>query len=187
MSLKYEKEMQEFLSIMEWKDELNVNTENEQVSVATGINISGQSGRAIIEANSDNDIFDFYIYFIALKCKAKKNEQMKLLLTEINHRSAFGRFEYYMYEDSLFVRWRNSVDFEGGAPSGITIKNNFQPGWDAADRFSDTLTAVAITNQSAEEAIAEYDEEKMDKQKAEIHGMIDAAVYRESDDGPSEL
>ena len=76
-SLKYEKEMQEFLSIYKWDDvELTVDTEIQQVSLSIDIDISGQSGKAVIEANSDNDIFDIYIYMHSLKCKAKKIEEL---------------------------------------------------------------------------------------------------------------
>jgi hypothetical protein len=181
-SLKYEKEMQEFLSIYKWDDvELKVDTEIEQVSLSTNITISGQNGKGIIEANSDNDIFDFYIYMLALKCKAKKIDQMKILLTEIHNRWAFGRFEYFMLDDFLHVRWRLRFDFEGCTVSGLTIKNNFQAGWDAAERFIDTLMAVALTNQSAEEAIAEYEVER--ERQREVY----EAAQKETDDGPSEL
>lgn len=181
-SLKYEKEMQEFLSICKWDDvELKVDTENQQVIMATEITISGQDGRGRIEANSDNDIFDFYIYMLTLKCKAKKIEQMKILLTEIHDRWAIGRFEYFTIDDSFHVRWRHRVIFEGCTVSGLTIQKNFQAGWDAAERFFDTLSAVALTNQSAEEAIAEYEVE-LERQR-EVY----EAAQKETDDGPSEL
>ena len=65
--LKYEKEMREFLEIMKWKDvNLDVDADNQVVSFGAGVNVGSQSGRAIIEANSDSDLFDFYIYFSSI-------------------------------------------------------------------------------------------------------------------------
>ena len=180
-ALKYEKEMQEFLSLMQWEDELDVDAEKGMVSLSTGLSIDGQSGKLIIEANSNNDIFNIKIYFNNLIVKTKKIEQMKLLIAEINSRFRLGKFSHFDNDGSITIFWQQVIDFEGGSLSALTIKNNFQPGWNSAVMYSSAFASVALTNQSAEDAMAEFDEEQKNKQQA------DEAAEQEADDGPSEL
>lgn len=159
--LKYEAEMSEFLSIMEWSDvKLDVNVQNQQVVIHSGVNIDGQNGQAIIEANSDNDLFDFYIYYTGIECKFHKWEQMQLLMNEINIRFPLGRFECFDVGGDRRIRWRHRIDFEGSNISGVSIRNNFGPGWDATVAFASVIAAVALTKQSAKEAISDYDRER---------------------------
>lgn len=180
-NLKYESEMNEFISIMGWNDvELNSNIETQQVVISTGVSIDGQDGRAIIEANSDNDLFDFYIYYISIKCKSPKWEQMQWLMNEINFRFPLGRFECFDVEGDRRIRWRQRVDFEGSKISGASIRNNFKPGWDATEMFSSVIAAVALTNQSAKDAIAEFDKERDEAWRNSTAEETDT-------EGPSEL
>lgn len=179
--LKYEAEMNEFLSIMKWNDvELISNIEAQQVVVATGVSMDGQDGRAIIEANSDNDLFDFYIYYTSIKCKPNKWEHMQWLMNAINERFSFGRFECFEVEGDRRIRWRNRIDFEGSNISGASIRNNFKPGWDGTEMFASVIAAVALTNQSAKDAIAEYDKERDEARRASASQETDT-------EGPTEL
>jgi hypothetical protein len=182
--LKYASEMREFLSIMEWGDtKVDSNVEGQQVVIATGVDIDGQSGRVIIEANSDTDIFDFYIYFTSIKCKPNKNEQMQWLMNELNKRWLFGRFQCFKTDDAFLIRWHHRIDFEGSSPTGVTVRNNFKPGWDATEFFSGVIAAVALTNQSAKDAIAEHDQEQSARNEAREQAQPDD----EDESGPTEL
>ena len=180
-ALKYEKEMQEFISLMQWEDKLDVDAKNEMVRLSTGLEIENQHLKLIIEANSNNDIFDIRIYFAALPVKPKKIEQMKLLIADINSRVMLGKFSHFDDDGSITIYWRQLIDFEGAGLSALTIKNNFQPGWNMSEMYSSAFASVALTNQSAEDAMAEFDEEQKNKQPA------DEEAEQEADDGPSEL
>lgn len=166
---KYEKIIAEFAAARDWKDEITLDPDTNIVSLATGINFSSQTGRLIIEADNETDVVEVFIYF-DLKCKEAKLREMKLLMNELHQRWKFGRFTTY---DAGVVRWTHRVDFEGSSPTGKSIEQIVGPGWNAVETFADTVAAVALTKQTAEEAIGEYD----------------AAQERDSDseEAPSEL
>lgn len=156
--IDYQKVLKEFIDAREWSDELEVNPETSQVCLSTGINIGSQSGRLIIEADGKTAILDVFIYY-ELKCKESKLEQMALLLNGIHQRWAYGRFVVFPQGQ---IRWQHRVDFEAGNPTGKTVNNMVQPGWDAVGLFADVISAVALTKQTAEEALAEHDEAQSD-------------------------
>jgi hypothetical protein len=61
--------------------------------------------------------------------------------------------------EERMVRWQLVVDFEGANPTGITIQRNFQPGWDAVEFYVNPVSAVALTGQTAADALREHDAE----------------------------
>jgi hypothetical protein len=169
---KYQKVLEDFMKAREWEDKLEVDTEAGTVSLNTGINIGDQNGRLIIRFSEARDLLDVFVYY-DIKCKEAKIEEMKLLMNGIHQRWMFGRFE--VFPDG-FVRWFHRIDFEGSQPSGLSVQRNIQPGWDAASQFADVIASVALTKQTAEEALADYDEAQNAREEE------DASV-----DVPSEL
>jgi len=55
------------------------------------------------------------------------------------------------------IRWVHRVDFEGSSPTGISVERIVGPAWGRVSAFTDPICAVAITKQSAAEAIEEFD------------------------------
>jgi hypothetical protein len=92
---------------------------------------------------------------------------MALLLNQLHTRCKYGTFVAF---DDGYVRWQHRVDFEGSEPTAISIQRIVGPGWNIAEQFIDPISAVALTKQSAKEALEEFDE-----------------AQQEKDDGPSEL
>ena len=168
--LKYEAVMEDFLSVVGWTDQLDIDGEAKTITLATSLSIAELNGRLIIEAQDSNDIFDFFIYFL-INCKNNKKEQIELTLCYINANWLLGTFVLINQAGNYYVRWQHRVDFEGSSPSGITIKNNFQPGWNAVERYASLISAVALTNQSANEAIAEYEQEQLQNAAAESESI----------------
>lgn len=166
----YKKILKDFLDAREWTDELEVDQATLQVSLGTGIDIGSQSGRLIIEADCKSAVIDVYIYY-ELKCKEAKLDQLTLLLNGIHQRWAYGRFVVF---PSGQIRWQHRVDFEDASPTGNSINNIVRPGWEAVGMFADVISAVALTKQTAEEALAEYDEAMSDGNSSD-------------DEAPSEL
>jgi len=163
--LKYQVVLEEFLAGREWEDELSIDFEEKKVSLDTGISSgeAGFKGHLIIEANDQTDLVDVFIYYDQ-PCKAAKLEQMSLLMNEIHCRWNFGRF--MVFPDGN-VRWCHRVDFEGSQPTGLSIERIVQPGWGVAEKFAGVIAAVALTKQTAADAIREYDEEQEAKEQKE--------------------
>ena len=155
--LKYQVVLDEFLKERGWTDEYEVDTEEQSVFLDTQINISnGFSGRLIIDAKDQSDLVDVYIYYNQT-CKENKINEMAILLNGIHQRWHFGRF--MVFEDG-YIRWAHRVDFEGSQPTGLSFERIVQPGWDATAKFASVIAAVALTKQSAAEALKEYDEDR---------------------------
>lgn len=155
--IKYQTVLDEFLKMREWTDEYEIDPEKKSVSLNTQISIGeGQSGRLIIEASDETDLVNVYIYY-NFTCKAAKLSELAVLLNGIHQRWPYGRF---MVLADGYIRWTHRVDFEGTQPTGLAIDRIVGPAWSAVETFADTIAAVALTKQSAADAIQEYDDEQ---------------------------
>lgn len=180
MTLKYEETLKQFLELREWNDELIVDDENKKVILSTGVGIEGQSGRAIIEAQ-DDDIIRFYFYYMNFRVKESSVEQMNILLSMLNSRIFIGCLTLVGPPQERMVRWEHVVDFEGATLTGMTIQRNFQPGWHTLENCMNPVSAVALTSQTAIDALREHDAEVAKAEAAE------AAETSSDDDVPDEL
>jgi hypothetical protein len=171
--LKYEVIIKEFLEAREWSDELEIDLENLASSLNTGVNYDGGTLKLIIEAYDQSDLVDVFIYY-GFNAKKAKLEETTRLMNEINLRWRAGTF---MALPDGRVRWHHRVDFEGSQPTGKSIEQMVSAGFAAVEKFSDVVSAVAITKQTALSAIEEYDAALLAEQNAQ----------EEDDEGPSEL
>lgn len=156
-SLNCQKVLQEFLDAREWEDEIDVDSENNAVRLATGVDFGEhKDGRLYIEASDENSRYAVYFY-LPFKCKESKFAEMCVLLNTLNNKHQYGRFELTEIGQ---VRWMQKVDFEGVEPNAWSIELMVGPGWDAMAYFADTFAAVALTKATAEEAIQQLMEEE---------------------------
>lgn len=159
--------LEEFLADREWQDELEVDTEERSVMLRTTVNIAEhEGGDLIIEASDVTELVAVYFYF-PFTCKDSKRREMKVLLNDINMRRDYGCFQ--CIPDGR-VRWVQKVDFEGSVASAKSINQIVGPGWATVARWADVIAAVAITKQTAEDALEEFDEEQRKQQEAEENG-----------------
>ena len=172
--LKYEIIINEFLKAREWEDELEVDLENKSVTLSTGVSSNGGSIRLIIEAYDETDFVDVFVYY-GFNAKKTKIEQMALLMNEIHLRWKAGKF---MVLPDGRVRWTQRNDFEGSQPTGKSIEQMVSAGFSAVEMFNDVITSVAVSKQTAAEAIEEYDAAQEEAKKAN---------EEEGDEGPNEL
>ena len=166
--LKYQAILEDYLKDKGWEDELEIKQGEERtfVTLNTGVTQDGTSGRLIIEcAEPPIDVVNFYFY-LDVKCKPAKIDQMTILLNEINTRAEIGHFQ--VFRDGGYIRWKNKVDFEGSQPTGLSITQNCDPGMVSVGKYGEVITAVALTKQSAADALKEYDEEQEVKEKADF-------------------
>jgi hypothetical protein len=156
-NLKYKKLLSDFLAKRKWKDKIKVDSDK-RLTIDTGIDLGEQTGRLIITADPKIEIVDVFIYLdlnLNLKCQPKKMEQMAILINEIHARHwQFGRFQVC---SEGIIRWQFRVDFEGSSPSGLSIERIVGSGWECVSRFYNILISVALTKQTAKEALVEFD------------------------------
>ena len=155
-NLKYKKLLADFLAARKWKDKIIVDSDK-QLTILPAIDLGEQIGRLIISADPKTEIVDVFIYLdlnLNLKCQPKKMEQMALLLNGIHARHMFGRFQV---NPEGIINWQFRVDFEGSSPSGLSIERIVGSGWECVSRFYNILISVALTKQTAKEALVEFD------------------------------
>lgn len=168
-SLNCQKVLQEFLDAREWEDEIDVDTENNSVQLAVGVNFGEhKDGQLYIDASDENSMYGVFFYF-PFKCKESKFAEMCVLLNTLNNKHQYGRFELTEIGQ---VRWMQKVDFEGVKPNARSIELMVGPGWDAMAYFADAVAAVALTKATAEEAIQQ---------------LMEAENKSSDSDGPTEL
>jgi hypothetical protein len=155
--LKFQTVIEEFLSVREWEDELNVNKEARSVVLATAVNIGEYSGgKLIIEASDETEVVAVFFY-LPFECKDAKRSEMTLLLNELNTRGATGGYGCLQLIDDARIRWVQKVDFEGSSPSGKSIEQMVGPGWQRCSAFIEAIRSVAVTKKSASQALEEFD------------------------------
>ena len=151
--LKYEVIIREFLEARDWDDELEIASENMTTSLNTSVNYEGGTLKLIIEAYDSSDLVDVFIYY-GFNAKKSKLEETTRLMNDLNLRWRAGTF---MALTDGRVRWHHRVDFEGSQPTGKSIEQMVSAGFAAVEKFSDVVSSVAITKQTALSAIEEYD------------------------------
>jgi hypothetical protein len=159
----FEDILEEFLEQRGWTDELEADEEGVAFTLKTGIDIGDQTGKLIVEASDQTELVGVYIYY-NIRCKETKLEQMALLLNRIHAREHYGRFQCF---DDGFVRWMHLVDFEGSTPSWRSVQQIVGPGWQLASKWLDAIAAVALTRQTATEALEEHDALEQARERAE--------------------
>ena len=156
---KHEIALQTFLSEMEWTDELEYNFDKRFVSLSTPITIGGNDNLLIVEAH-ENDLIDVYVYLRYLTVKHSKIEQMHILLSLINANLRVGKFQYMQRPEWQVIRWQHAADFEGSNPNGTTIRHNVITGLNTVEDYAVPIAAVALTNQTADQALEEFNESR---------------------------
>jgi hypothetical protein len=154
------------------KCELIVDEDAERIKLEAGLSIGDQGGRLFLEIDYDIEVINAYIYYI-FNCKKQKVDEMMRLFNVFNIRKRIGKF--VVFADDGVIRWQHGVDFEGAIPSATSIRQIVGCGWNDMEEFIDPVVAVAMTNQTAEAALAEFDEARA------------KAAEKADDDTPSEL
>lgn len=154
--LKYTQAIQEFLHEMEWSDELTFDYEQRYVYLRTQVTIEGASIKMFLEAY-DTDIVSIYLYVNHIPCKRSRIEEMRLLFSMINSTVCFGAFQLIDRTNSVTLRWRHMADFEGCNPLGITLVRNVIEGFRIIEEFLEPIAAVALTRQTAADAMTEHE------------------------------
>ena len=166
---KYQSILEQFLAGREWHDELDVDAEEKTFSLVTGINLEGQNAKLIVQAGEDVEMVDVVIIY-GFACKQNKLQEMAILLNAIHLRCMYGRFLVDVEDGE--IRWHHRVDFQGSEPTGQSVEQIVGPGWNFAEIFASTIAAVALTKQTAADAIAEFDESQKNGEEGSDDGEV---------------
>ena len=154
--LNYTQAMQEFLREMAWCDALAFGHEERYVYLQTQVAIYGASIKMFLEAY-DTDIVSIYLYVNHIPCKRSRIEEMRLLFSMINSTVSFGALQLIDRTVGVTLRWRHVVDFEGCNPTGTTLARNVTAGFSILAEFLEPIAAVALTRQTAADAMTEHE------------------------------
>ena len=162
VKFKYEKVLKEFLDVREWEDELDQDVEKGEISLNTNITFAnGQDMRLIIEGNN-NGLLRVFWYFDSFLCKKEKFPEMLSLLNSLHMRiGIFGTFNLINLPDSPSngkIRWLYKADFEGIDVTLDTLHLITNPSNEIVENYGELISAVALTKQSASDALKEFDE-----------------------------
>ena len=160
MTFKHEAAMQTFLTEMEWtEDKLEYDYDKQFVSLNTQITINGINHQLVVEAN-ENDLIDVYVYLRHLSLKPYRDDQMNILLSKINSKIRVGAFQFMRGADWQYLRWHHATDFEGSNPTGTTIRYQVVTGLQTVEDYADPIAAVTLTNQTADQALEEFQQSR---------------------------
>lgn len=151
---RFEKILKEFLADRDWEDELKTDKESKRVGLATSVIIgSYNGGRLFVDAYYDLEVVAVYFY-LPFECSKEKRTELCLLLNDLNQRGQFGGWGGLQLLDDNRIRWVHQSDFEGSSPTGTSIEQIVGPGWERVNEFVEIIRGVALTPQSAADALA---------------------------------
>ena len=157
--LQFQAVLEEFMKLRGWEDEISIDEDEQYVSLATSVNIGDYAGgKLIIEAFDKTQLVSVFFYF-PFECKASKRMEMCYLLNDINARGGIGGYGCFQLLDAGDdrIRWVLKVDFEGSSPTGKSIEQMVGPGWNRVAGFVEVVRSVALTKQTAIDALEEFD------------------------------
>lgn len=118
---------------------------------------SGENGQTVCYAQVLEDLSQFLFYVVAsTKVGEEFRPAVAELITRANYGLRIGNFEMDFSDGEL--RYKSSLDFEGGALSPDLIRNAIYPAVQTMDRYLPGIMAVVYGGKSPEEAITEIEE-----------------------------
>jgi hypothetical protein len=157
--LKYQVILEEFVASRGWEDLIEVDEDEQYSALNTGVNFGDYAGgKLIVEGWDKSDLVSVFFY-LPFECKEAKRTEMCCLLNDINARGTIGGYGCFQLLDSGDdrIRWVLKVDFEGSAPTAKSIEQMVAPGWSRVAGFIDVIRVVALTKQTAVDALVEFD------------------------------
>jgi hypothetical protein len=145
--MKLAKKVQNWITAKDVDHHFKIDENNQASFLKFEYKINEQTFLGIIETDEQRDAIRAYIYIPFNVVQDKLNE-FSILLNRINSVEFFGSVT--VANDGT-VRWRHIVDFENTEPSIETIDNLFNPGCNIMENWFDEMSAVALTDITAQE------------------------------------
>jgi hypothetical protein len=171
------KVVKEWMTGKGWEDEININEERTNSTIASAVSINDQAHNFFFEIHEARDQFAVFIYS-PYKVPPARMSDMARLLNRINNRLNIGRLACMDDEDANNVQFKGIIDVEGGRFGGSMIGNLYYSGINTFEYYGDLLAAAAMTKQPIERLWSEFLEQEAARE----------AAKEEADDGtPTEL
>ena len=148
--MKLAEKVQEWLSHLQWNDEITLDEENQTSSVSFYYSIKNQSFKVWVETDEKRDVLEIYFY-APFNGLSNKLTDCAILFNHINACNKWGAIA--CTDTKGTIRWRHSIDFEGTDPSIASIDNAFNVGSNLFEHWFDEITTVALTKTTAIEII----------------------------------
>jgi len=165
--------VQQALDQMEWQDELSLDEEKGTSQVQTKIQIDAQPCELYIDTHEATDSIAVFFY-LPFRVKADAQAEACQLINAVNTRTRHGHLE--MLRDSGRLRLVVSADVEGAAPTGAFVVQMIQLGVNTLGTWMGELAAVALSNRTAEELLAEADREQEGNQERDQEREPEEAI-----------
>ncbi|KAA6231732.1 hypothetical protein EKD00_03295 [Chlorobium phaeovibrioides] len=152
-----------FVEELEWDDNVELDLETGDSSLATHIGIQNQIFDIYVEAKKDIELLTFRLY-TSFNVIEGKSVDACLLFNYINeHFSYQGRL---ILTDSGRIQYREVLDTEDINPSPAMLLNMFGSGQTLFRKHISQIAAVALTRRTYESIREEYDKkEEMEKSR----------------------
>lgn len=152
----FQKIMEDFLKLMGWEDDLELDEKSKFVRLRTNVGFGDyRGGLLVVEASDQTQIVSVFFY-LPFECSESKRIEMVQLLNELNQRGyglgGYGCFQLLETGDDR-IRWVHRVDFEGSSPTALSIRQIVGPGWNRIEELLEIIRLVALTKETAVGAI----------------------------------
>ena len=163
--MKLAEKVQEWLSHLQWNDELTLDEENQTSSVSFYYSIKNQSFKVWVETDEKRDVLEIYFY-APFNGLSNKLTDCAILFNYINACNKWGAI--VCTDTKGTIRWRHSIDFEGTDPSIASIDNAFNVGSNLFEYWFDEISSVALTKTTAKELIDQITTQSEPEQNEEL-------------------
>ncbi|ADC63219.1 type III secretion system chaperone family protein [Allochromatium vinosum] len=155
----------------DWQGELERDEAQQTATLEAGYRIKEQSFKLYLETDEENDWLAVYLYapFNALE---HKQIECALLCNSIDARRSAGSI--HVLPDGR-IRYRQTIDVEGMTVSGVMISNLIQDAGDCFFAWLEEIAAVALTEATAEEVLAQLDQEATEDESEQTEAVPEEA------------
>jgi len=147
--------VQEALDQLEWQSELTPDEAAGSNRFTSVILIQDQPCELFIDTHEESDFVGVF-YYPPFRVKADRYTEACLLINAINTRTRQGHLEILRNNGRL--RMVISADVEGATPAGVFVAQMMRFGADTLSAWMGELAAVAMSNRSADEVMADLDQ-----------------------------
>ena len=147
--------VQEALDQLEWHGELTADEAAGTTRFSSVIHIQDQPCELFIDTHEESDFVGVF-YYPPFRVKTDRYTETCLLINAINTRTRLGHLEILRNNGRL--RMVVNADVEGASPTGVFVRQMMRLGADTLSNWMGELAAVALSNRSADDVLAELEQ-----------------------------
>lgn len=174
--------LKQWMTEMEWGDEIEVNDDRNYGRVRTEYSIDNQDHRLFLEVDEKREWFSVFLYG-PVNVPPPRRAIVADILNRVNLSLGIGRIACPLSDNPMPVQFLARIDVEGSTFTPNQIHNMLKPALGTYEEYGDLLTAAALTKQTADQLWENFLAEQAAKEAAEN----EANEFAENDEGPTEL